>query len=343
MSQAILISDNEVTNSLYEVNLRAYVGTNVTIKKTIDGAIKLIEQSPNVDAIICFRELNKKDDAIGALGEYLREHKLNIPIVVLGEPTKPIEKCIIIKNKYDIKGLLRAMAKIMEITAKEMAEKEVPQFFPIPIKLFGAIEKSHCDIYYRNQKEDFDYEYYVIIEKDVPIQDKLKKYADQGVDKLFIDANERLRFINRASGVIVEELERDDLTMEDRVTITAQGMGVVAEEVFDNPEVSDEVANISMACIKSVSQVAKDVPKLKSLLQMLVEQKDDYVYMHSVLTTYIATNIIKNISWGSNEQAEKISFALFFHDIYLVPIFKKYPNAISEEDLLFRDDVDEKR
>ena len=34
-----------------------------------------------------------------------------------------------------------------------------------------------------------------------------------------------------------------------------------------------------------------------------------------------------------------MSFAFFFHDIFLVPIYKKHPDAINEEDLLFRDDV----
>jgi hypothetical protein len=38
----ILISDNEVMNSLYEVNLRACVATNVTIKQTLDSATRLL-------------------------------------------------------------------------------------------------------------------------------------------------------------------------------------------------------------------------------------------------------------------------------------------------------------
>ena len=71
MSQAILISDNDVINSLYEVNLRAYVGTNVTIKKSLVAAQDLIEHSPNVDAVICFRELNKEDNAIDRFNNFL--------------------------------------------------------------------------------------------------------------------------------------------------------------------------------------------------------------------------------------------------------------------------------
>lgn len=341
MSQAILISDNEVINNLYEVNLRAYVATNVTIKKSLQEAIDLIKLSPNIDAVICFRELNKEDNAIEKFHQFLFESTLDIPVVVLGEPNRPLANSIVIKNKYDIKGLLQAMAKILEITAKDMAQKEVPRYFPIPIKLVAELETTHCDIYYRNKKEDFDFEYFKIIEKDIPLEGVLKKYLDEGIDQLFIDADERLKFINKTSTMVVGELSRGDLTKAERIEITAQGMGMVAEEIFENEVISESVANISQACINSIKEVVTGVPKMRSLLGMLLENKSEYVYKHSVLTTYFATEIIKNISWGSQEQQDKVAFALFFHDIFLVPIYKKYPEAVSEEDLLFSEKVSE--
>lgn len=339
MSQAILISNNQVINSLYEVNLRAYVATNVTIKESLQSAAKLIEQSPNIDAIICFNELNDKENAIDKFHLFLKERQLSIPVIVLGEPGVKVANSIIIKNKYDIQSLLKSMAKILEITAKDMAEKEVPKFFPIPIKLLSELKKSHCDIYFRSKKEDFEFDYFKIIEKEADIAGILKSYLDEGVEHLYIDAVERLKFINKTSGLIVNELSRSDLSNEEKVEITSQGMGIVAEEIFENPEVSDAVAEVSMACIESINQVVKAVPKLKNLLAMLVQNQSSYVYKHGILATYISSEIIKNISWGSKEQIEKVAFALFFHDIYLVPIYNKYSDAISEEDLLFREDV----
>ena len=339
MSQAILISNNQVINSLYEVNLRAYVGTNVTIKDSLNSAAKLLEQSPNIDAIICFNELNLKENAIDNFHEFLKENQLQIPVIVLGEPGVTLANTIIIKNKYDIQSLLKSMAKILEVTAKDMSELEVPNFFPIPIKLLSELKQSHCDIYFRNTKEEFDFEYFKIIEKESEVAGTLKKYLDEGIGHLYIESNERLKFINKTSGLIVNELGRNDLTKEEKIEITSQGMGIVAAEIFENPEVSEAVAEISLACIKSINQVVKEVPRIKSLLAMLVSNQSSFIYKHGILTTYISSEIIKNISWGSKEQTEKISFALFFHDIYLVPVYNKYPDAVCEEDLLFRDDV----
>lgn len=341
MSQVILISNNEVINSLYEVNLRVYVATNVTVKSSLAQAAKLLEQSPNIDAIICFRELNNKDNAIDKFQAFLEEHNLQIPVIVLGEPGVPLANSIVIKNKYDIKSLLQSMAKVLEITAKDMASQAVPKFFPIPVKLLAEMEKSHCDIYFRNKKENFEYDYFKIIEKETGIAGALKKYEEEGIEDLFIDANERLRFINKTSGLIINELKREDLTNEEKMEITSQGMGIVAEEIFENPEVSEAVAEVSLACIESINQVVKAVPKVRNLLAMMVENKSSYIYKHGILATYISSEIIKNISWGSKEQSEKVAFALFFHDIFLVPIYRKYPDAISEEDLIFREDVED--
>jgi HD-GYP domain-containing protein (c-di-GMP phosphodiesterase class II) len=341
MSQAILISDNQVINSLYEVNLRAYVGTNVTIKDSLKSAAKLLEQSPNIDAIICFNELNSKENVIDKFHEFLQANNLEIPVIVLGEPGITLANSIIIKNKYDIQSLLKSMAKILEVTAKDMAAKEVPNFFPIPVKLLSELKKSHCDIYFRNTKEEFDFEYFKIIEKESDIAGTLKNYLDEGIEHLFIEAEERLKFINKTSGLIVNELGRSDLSNEEKIEITSQGMGIVAEEIFENPEVSGAVAEISLACIESINQVVKEVPRTKNLLAMLVSNQSSYVYKHGILTTYISSEIIKHVSWGSKEQTEKVAFALFFHDIYLTPVYNKYPDAISEEDLLFRDDVSE--
>lgn len=341
MSQAILISNNEVINSLYEVNLRAYVGTNVTIKPDINSATELIKHSPNIDVLICFSDLGQDVAAWDNFKAMLAEHSLRVPVIMLGDSKEPLENALVVKNKYDIKALLQALAKILEITAKDMASRPVPKYFPIPLKLLSSLETSHCDIFYRNEKENFEYEYFKIVEKDQPLAGCLSRYLNEGVSHLFIDANERLRFINKASATVVSELDREDLTAEERVEITQQGMGIVAEEVFASDEISKEVAEVSKACIASISKVVKEVPKVKNLLAMLIENKADYCYKHSVLNTYIASQIIKNISWGSVEQQNKIAFAFFFHDIYLVPIYRKYNDALSEEDLLFRDDVTE--
>ena len=102
MSQALLISDNEVVNSLYEVNLKAYVAMNVSIKKNLSGAMELLGHAPNFDAIICFSETinnhKKGDHFISQIQDKLP----HIPIIILGQFEGELKNGISIKNKYDI-------------------------------------------------------------------------------------------------------------------------------------------------------------------------------------------------------------------------------------------------
>jgi HD-GYP domain-containing protein (c-di-GMP phosphodiesterase class II) len=340
MSQALLISNETVINHLYEVNLKAYVATNVTIKKNLNDAIKLLENSPNIDAIITFKQINGID-LPSEIYEFLKNAHLNIPIIVVDEYA-PKVGMICLKNRYQLKSLIQAMAKILEITAQDMANLEVPKFYPIPIKLIKELPETPTDLYYRNKKNEFEFDYYKVHEKEKNLGESLKNFASEGVEFLYINAIERLKFINKASGIILDELQRSDLSVADRVVITAQGMDMVADEIFEGKtEINAEIAKISKACIESVNIIIRESPKLKNLLSDLLDSKQEYVYIHSLVTAFIASQIVEKMPWGSNEQAEKIAFALFFHDLYLLPVYKKYPEFRGEEELLHADEVTE--
>lgn len=339
MSHAVLISNNEVICNLYEINMRAYVATNVTIKEDYDSAMGLFEHAPDLNAIICINSNQDETQKILNLENFLKEKNLQIPLIVVSGDKTEFSTKLIIKNKYDIRGILQTMAKILEVTAKDMAQRPVPKFFPIPIRLIKTMVTTDCDIYYRSQNEDLETEYFKIIEEDDSIGEKLGKYLEEGVKELFVDSQFRLKFINKATEALLSELNSDDVSIEDKVEITSQAHGLVAEEIFESEEISDEVAKISETCINAIKDTVRDVPKMKNLLAMLMANKSDYIYKHSVLATYVANGIIENISWGSKEQQEKVVFALFFHDIFLVPIFRKHPKCTNEEELLFEDNV----
>ncbi len=339
MSQAILISNNEVTNSLFEVNLRAYVAVNVTIKPSLSSSLELLDQALNVDAIIIYKDVINTAEEIIAFMDELKSKGLLKPIIILGELDQTIPGTIEIKSKYNIKGLLQAMAKVLEVTAKEMASMTVAKYFPIPISLFAPTEPSYCDIYQRDQKENFEYEYKKIMDVGKPLGQVQLEMRVLGETHLYIDSSKRLHFINQASAALIGELNNENITVGEQVEITQQAMGMVAEEVFESEVISNQVAEVSKACIESINKVIKKMPNLKDMLSLLMENPSDYCYKHSVLTTFIATQIIGKISWGSVEQQNKVAFSLFFHDIYLVPLYKKFPDAIIEEDLLFMDGV----
>ncbi len=83
-----------------------------------------------------------------------------------------------------------------------------------------------------------------------------------------------------------------------------------------------------------MGDVARETSSLKGLLAIMMNNRDGYVFTHSMITSYVAYHMIKNVTWGGESQVEKINFVLFFHDIFLGPIYLKFPQLKAEKDLL---------
>lgn len=341
MSHALLVSDNQTLNNLYSVNLNAYVATNVTVKTNYTEAFKLIELNPNFDVIICLNN-NKNKKEISELFNQIKSLENAIPVIFVGSKSEMIESNFIaIPNQYNLKEVVRSVAKILQITANDMVKKETPSFFPIPVSFIFNLDKCDYDLYYRTEISPFEYEYFKIINKGEAIDHAVKKFNNEGTKFLYVEGQYRLGFIKATSSYVLKELSNEKTPLEDQVKIIAHGFDIVGDILFENHQTMEDIKNISMACVNSINNVINEIPKLSNLLTTLLNSKGEYVYIHSILGSFIASHIIDHMDWGNKEQKEKVSFVFFFHDIFLVPIFKRYPHLYKEEDLLFSDELTE--
>jgi HD-GYP domain-containing protein (c-di-GMP phosphodiesterase class II) len=339
MSQALLISDNEVLNNLYSTNLRIFVDVNVTIKTDLFEAIELLKLNPNFDILICLEKANESE-SIKELQNHLIQMKKKIPFIVVGSQDDSIKNNFIaISNQFAIRELIRSVAKTLEITAKDMVKKPVPKFFPIPLSIIQEMNVSNCDVYYRVEKDAFEFDYFQILNIDEPIGDKIKTFIQNGIENLYVKAEDRIKFINHSTESILRALNQEDLVIEDRVKVLQESYTFLSEQIYVMEETPKKLQKISEACTASFKKVVQDVPNISKLIEMLLSSKGDYVYSHSIVGAYIGAKIIENMDWGNKEQQEKISFVMFFHDIYLVPILKKYPNITKEEELIYNRDL----
>ena len=193
-----------------------------------------------------------------------------------------------------------------------MAAKEVPKFFPIPVPFILDQTETNSDIYYRTEVAPYEYEYFKIIEKGQSIDESVKMFKEEGTDFLFVVSEERLSFVNATSTFILGELSNKSISVEDKVKVLGHGFDLIGEQLFESPKATEQVQELSNACIASISAVVSEIPKLSTLLNILLTSKGEYVYMHSILGAYVAGHIIDNMDWGSKEQKDKVSFVFFF-------------------------------
>ncbi|MBC7713997.1 MAG: hypothetical protein H7177_11705 [Rhizobacter sp.] len=337
MSQILVISDNEILNQLYITNLEVYLGAQVTLVDSTKKAIEEFKKS-RPDIIITMSNINGID-AASEIHSFLATVKNKTHLMVIGNPGKEIENIIIVPNSYNLQNMIRSCAQLLGVTAKDMAEKDVPQYYPIEGHFLSKIKEVPCSVYMQMKNG----EYTMVAKRGDLIGQTIKQFASEGISNLYVNSLDRLLIINIISTSIVDFLKNTDgLETTVKSEAVKVGFNFAAASFSESPAVTAEIMNIASACTKVMEEIVNETPSLKKLLSILNSQRDGYIYTHSILAAFVSNHIIKRVSWGGDSHIEKINFVLFFHDIMLAPIYLKYPQLKYEEDLLFSDQLSDK-
>lgn len=338
MMKVIVYSDNEVINDLYTINLQIFVDAEVTVVSEMPEMEEALKDDTNL--VISLSMISGRD-AGAEVKDLLSKKASKASMLLIGEKSSVAHSHGVetLPGNLNLQLLIRTIAKMFNITAKEMAFKDLPEFYPIPIKIFSNIDKAPCDVYLKMTRTKEEYAKIVDIGRSLSV--KIKMYLQRGVETLYIPKDQRAVVANLASQKLNEKLQ-EKMSSEIAIDVVEQGFELIAEELSHNPQANEEMVKISKSCVSAVSSIINTVPKVKLLLQSLLDNKSRFIYLHSVMTTYVSNHIIKNISWGSDEHAEKVAFVLFFHDMFLIPIYNKYPEFKYEEDLIFNQVINDK-
>ena len=94
MSQTILIEPNDDLKKIFSLNLHTFVGTDVIHRHDSEDTINLLSILPQI-ALIITRAQVGKDQTASKISKYLIDHKLEIPLIVLGD-TDGVDKTALI-------------------------------------------------------------------------------------------------------------------------------------------------------------------------------------------------------------------------------------------------------
>lgn len=337
MRQILVISDNEILNQLYVTNLEVYLGATVALVSSTKDAFEQLKRI-TPDLVVTINMINGQDSA-SEIYQQLKSLKLTSRLVVIGKPSKEIEGVIVVPNSYHLQNLIRSCAAELGVTAKEMAEKEMPEFYPIENQFLLKVREVPCSVYLQMKNG----EYTLVAKKGDEIGETIRQFTKEGVGTLYVNSMDRLLIINMISCTIVDFLKNTEgLETTEKSEAVKTGFAFAAQTFGQSPQINAEIVNIATACTKVMEEIVTETPSLKKLLAILNSQRDGYVYTHSILAAFVSNHIIRRVSWGGESHLEKINFVLFFHDIMLAPIYQKYPQLKYEEDLLFSDVLSEK-
>jgi hypothetical protein len=334
MSRTLVVCDNEFLKTLYVLNLEVYLATDVVIVDSVEGAINIHKSEKNFDLILSLDKV-KKVDATAALEEYRSSYGIKTPIIFTGESDKELSKTsFMISSRYNIQGILKKSANILGVTAKQMSELQMSPYYPISSKPIASLTKAPCDIYMENSSK-----FSLVSKSGDPLSTSVTNLNGSGVEKIFVRSSDRLVIVNAVSFKLIEQITEalkniGDAPVEKKVELLNDSFEIIAANLFSTEEIKQEVAEIANASAKVMSDVIKDNSKLKNLLATMMNNQSGYIFTHSMITSYVANHIIKNVTWGGENQSDKINFILFFHDIYLAPLYLKHPTLRFEKNIL---------
>lgn len=335
MSRTLVVCDNEFLSTLYVLNLEVYLATSVELVTSLEAGIALHKQKKNFDLIISLDKVNKRD-ALKEIDEYRGSYGVKTPLITVGsELDQDIDaKTFQVSSRYNLPSLLKKSASILGVTAKQMAEMQMGAYYPISLAPVDGMTKAPVNLYL-----EVDSSFKLMARAEDSIEESLKNLKSSGVEKVYVKSSDRLVMVNNVSLKLIERITQAlrnsaGATNEKKVEILNDGFEFAAASLFSTDEIRQEMAEIATASAKVMSDVVKDNSQLKALLSTMLNNKSGYIFTHSMISSYVANHIIKNVTWGGEGQSDKINFVLFFHDIFLAPIYLKYPQLKFEKSLI---------
>lgn len=316
MSQTILIESNEDLKKIFALNLNTFVGTDVIHRKNAEDAIELLRILPQVGLVITQAKVGAEDTAT-KIYNFLKSENLATALIILGECKSVSSDTSCLQEPVSWEILIKQAAQHLGVNLQDSIGKVRPDYLPVGVNYFYDISKTPCDVYIRIKKGPNDYQFVKRIHsKDIFDKDTIKKYEDQGLKEFYIPKDYIQYFTTFVTNNLIQKLEREDLSIEDRILMTANAHEIVRESV-QAIGLDDASIELSDASIDSMVTSVKNSPQVAELLKFLFSNKVSYAYQHCHLLALMCHYVLSKQSWYKTEHLETLSFVSFFSDVTL--------------------------
>ena len=280
MSQTILIEPHDDLRKIFSLNLNTFVGTNIIIRKNAEETIELLKILPEISLIISKAKVGEESTA-EKINNYIKQEGLQTTMIVLGE-CPPLEKeTTYLKDPINWEILMKEAARHLGISIKDSINKIRPDYLPVGLHYFLDIQKTPCDVFIRIKKGVNDYQFVKRINsKDTFDIQTIRKYQEQGLKEFYVSKDYIQYFTTFVTNQLVQKLEREDISIQDRILTTANALDIVRENIVVIG-LDDATIELAEASINSMINSVKNSPEVVSLLKFLFSNKVSYAYQHS--------------------------------------------------------------
>lgn len=316
MSQIILIETNEDLRKIYSINLSTFVGADVIIRNNAEDALALLKILPQIDLVVSRAKVDGEETA-SKLHQYIKSESLETSLIVLGECPAVNAEVLCLKEPVSWEILIKQAASHLGITIQDALNKVRPDYRSVATHYFYDIQNTPCDVYIRIKKGPNEYQFVKRINsKDSFDKAMIEKYEQQGLKEFYIPKDYMQYFTTFVTNSLVSKLERDDLSLEDRILTTANAHEIIRENV-NQMDLDSSFVELSDVSINSMVKSVRNSPEISNLLKFLFSNKVSYAYQHCHLLALMCHYVLSKQSWYKPEHLQILSFVSFFSDVKL--------------------------
>lgn len=313
MNTTLIVENNSQLQDFYAINLHTWVGSKTIAKNDAKFSIEYLNENlDSINLIICKAKIGTEKTA-EAIFQFLLDKALDIPLLVIGDSPLASKGITHIFSALSIKEIVRYAASELGITAQDMANLSVPDYFEIPIQNFYFIQQPICDVY--NNNDDNVYKLYLSAHQEIN-QNEIKKMDQAGTRNLFVKKNDRLKFVTNIGQEIASKLVLDELNEDEQMSAVEMSQKLLQAKLT-RMGITDQTVALAQKNLIAMAKTAKKIPGLKELLARLAKNKMGYLFKHSQILMYVSTHLMNQLDWVNDEQRKKLQFIAFFHDIAL--------------------------
>lgn len=318
MAQVILIEDNKNLNELLSLNLSTYVGVEVIPRNNAQETIDLLTLLPNVDLIICRSSISEEPTA-SMLADFIKTTQREIGLIVVGDlPDNAKDVGVCVQDEKAWEKIIQLSTKMLGVSPKELEERIVPDFVPVPIHYFYPLSFSCCDVFIRIKKSPEEFQFVKRIHSgDSFSKDMVRKYEEQGLTNFYIPKEMKKNFTNFVSDQLVSRLENDQLHPEEEIQLLNASHSIALKEIQKLGFTSATI-QLSQTIVKSMLNTFKKNPEMSGLLHKIINSESSIMYQHCHMTSVVASECLKNLDLDTREAHEKLAYASFFKDNSLI-------------------------
>lgn len=315
--RVLLIDDDNDVREIIAFTLENEMECEVVEADSGKAGIEVLKNDQSFQMIVC--DYNMPNGNGGTVYQYLLNEGLKIPYVfcssdfakdhsafndtsiLLGEITKP--------QIFDgIQKVVAAFEEYQKENNQVPAEKKEDDFCRASFGLIENCPVFPCDIYLKVGEKPIK----TFNQGDNLSQESLQKYKNKGVDYFLVKREDGRGFVDYISKRVLNILEDSKLSGEEKV-ISAHD---VVMETIRELGISESVARATKSSVDFTLKFFDQNDEATNLKNFLFgSSSKGYLTRHSVGISYISVGILKQTSWDSPDNRNKMVMAGFMHDM----------------------------